>query len=111
MSGRPARNPVCPVCARTLRRVDLPDFATIALYVGVELLFWAAVALVLAFLAAPRGEGEWYAGLAAIAIVAWIGLRPGQVSARRAFLGRARYHCETCNRHFQFESQGRESCK
>ncbi len=52
---------------------------------GVQLLLWAGVALVLAYLAAPRGEGEWYAGLAAIAIVAWLGLRPR----------RARHHCET----------------
>jgi len=51
----------------------------------VQLLLWAGVALVLAYLAAPRGEGEWYAGLAAIAIVAWLGLRPR----------RSRHHCET----------------
>jgi len=54
----------------------------------VQLLLWAGVALVLAYLAAPRGEGEWYAGLAAIAIVAWLGLRPR----------RARSQCETCNK-------------
>ncbi|HEX2200119.1 MAG TPA: hypothetical protein VHG88_16080, partial [Burkholderiales bacterium] len=69
-----------------------------------ELLFWAAVALVLAFLAAPGGEDEWYAGLAALAIVAWLQLRPRQLAAREAFRDRARYHCETCNR--QFEGQG-----
>lgn len=104
MSGRTARNPVCPVCDSTLRRIDLPDFASVGINVGVELLFWAAVALVLAFLAAPRGEGEWYAGLAALAIVAWLQLRPRQLAAREAYRDRARYHCETCNRHF--EGQG-----
>ncbi|HEX6319609.1 MAG TPA: hypothetical protein VFZ84_12105 [Burkholderiales bacterium] len=59
-----------------------------ARYVGRQLLLWAGVALVLAYLAAPRGEGEWYAGLAAIAIVAWLGLRPR----------RSRRHRETCNK-------------
>jgi hypothetical protein len=60
----------------------------VARYVGRQLLLWAGVALVLAYLAAPRGEGEWYAGLAAIAIVAWLGLRPR----------RSRHHRETCNK-------------
>jgi hypothetical protein len=86
----------CPSCGSALRRTDFPDFATVALHVGVDLLFWAAVALVLAYLAAG-GEGEWYAGLAGLAIIAWSLLRPRQQAARRAFLDRARYHCETCN--------------
>jgi len=73
----------CPQCAGPTHRIDTPDFASVTGYV----LLWAGVVLVLAFLAAPRGEGEWYAGLAAIAIVAWLLLRPRQ----------ARYHCETCN--------------
>ena len=81
----------------------MPDLATVAGHVGVDLVFWAAVALVFAFLAASRGEGEWYAGLAAIAIIAWLLLRPRQLAARRAFAERARYHCETCNRHFEGE--------
>lgn len=77
----------CPQCAGPLRRIDAADFTAAAGHVGAQLLLWAAVALVLAYLAAPRGEGEWYAGLAAIAIFAWLLLRPRQ----------ARYHCETCN--------------
>lgn len=76
----------------------MPDFAIVAGYVGVELLLWASIALVLAYLAAPRGEGEGYAGLAAIAIVAWMALRPRQLAMRRARLEQARYHCETCNK-------------
>jgi hypothetical protein len=94
---------ICPNCAGTLRRTDLPDFRTVASHVGVDLVFWAAVALVLAYLAAPRGEGEWYAGLAAVAVIAWLLLRPRQLAARRAFAARARYHCETCNRHYEGE--------
>jgi hypothetical protein len=78
----------CPACGRALRRIGAPDVATVARYVGGQLLLWAGVALVLAYLAAQRGEGEWYAGLAAIAIVAWLGLRPRP----------ARYHCETCSK-------------
>lgn len=93
----------CPVCGNVLRRTDIPDLRTVAFYVGVELVFWLSVALILAYLAAPRGEGEAYAGLAALAIVAWLLLRPRQLAARRAFLERARYHCEHCNRHFEGE--------
>lgn len=92
---------ICPNCASALRRTDLPDFSTVAGYVGVELLFWGALALMLAFLVAPRADREWYGALAAIAIVAWMLLRPRQRAARDAFLERARYHCETCNRHFE----------
>jgi hypothetical protein len=44
-----------------MRRIDFPDFATVAFHVAVELL-----------------------------------LRPRQLAARRAFLEKARYHCETC---------------
>ena len=88
---------LCPDCASRLR-IDTPDLAAGVGYVAIELLFWAAVALVLAFLAAPRGEGEWYAGLAVFAILAWLLLRPRQLAARRAYLERARYHCESCNR-------------
>ena len=95
--------PVCPICLSALRRVDFPGLGLVARYVGVELLFWTAAALLLGYLAAPRGEGEWYAGLAVLAIAAWLLLRPGQLAARRALAGRARYHCEHCNRHFDGE--------
>ena len=91
----------CPVCASRLRRVDIPDRATVARYVGVELLFWAALALAFAALGASGGARELYAALAVLAFVAWLRLRPGQVTARRAFTERARYHCEHCNRTFR----------
>jgi hypothetical protein len=93
----------CPFCGNILRRIGIPDLSTVALYVGVDLVFWLSVALILAYLAAPRGEGEAYAGLAALAIVAWLLLRPRQLAARRAFLERARYYCEHCDRHFEGE--------
>jgi hypothetical protein len=92
---------VCPSCGNVLRRTDLPDFATVARYVAVELVFWTAVALVLAFLGSPRGEGELYAVLATMAIIVWLFLRPLQRAARQAFADRAQYHCETCNRCFE----------
>ena len=91
----------CPSCANVLRRTDMPDFGTVARYVAVELVFWTAVALVLAFLASPRREGELYAVLATMAIVVWLCLRPLQRAARLAFAERAQYHCETCNRRFE----------
>ncbi|MGH8681625.1 MAG: hypothetical protein ACREVS_11135 [Burkholderiales bacterium] len=92
---------VCPSCGNVLRRTDMPDFATVARYVAVELVFWTAVALALAFLGSPRGEGEPYAALAAMAIVVWLFLRPLQRAACQAFAERAQYHCEMCNRRFE----------
>jgi hypothetical protein len=94
----------CPGCAGAVRRTDVPDLATLLSHVGVDLVLWLSVAFVLAFLGAPRGDRELYAALAVIGILAWLLLRPRQLSARQAFLERARYHCETCNRHF--EGQG-----
>jgi len=92
---------ICPHCARALRRTDLPHFSTVAGYVAVELVFWGAVAFLLAFLGAPGGDRELYAALAVVALIAWVLLRPRQLAARQAFLERAQYHCETCNRHFE----------
>lgn len=96
-----ANTKVCPGCGSALRRTDFPDFATVARYVAVQLLLWAAIALVLAFLGSPRREGELYAVLAVLAIGAWWFLRPFQRAAREASAARARYHCETCNRRFE----------
>lgn len=91
---------ICPECGSGLRRTDLPEFAVLARYVGVELVFWAAVVLVLAFLWAPDGDRDLYAVPAALAIAAWMLLRPRQRAARQAFAERARYHCEACQRRY-----------
>jgi hypothetical protein len=94
----------CPGCEGALRRTDVPDLATLLSHVGVDLVLWLSVAFVLAFLGATAGDREAYAALGVIGIVAWLLLRPRQLAARQAFLERTRYHCETCNRHF--EGQG-----
>jgi len=86
---------VCPRCGNALRRTGMAGFSVVASYVGVELVFWAAIALVLAFLGAPRGDREPYAALAVIMIIAWLLLRPRQRAAREAFTGRAEV-CEAC---------------
>ena len=87
---------VCPRCGNVLRRIDMPGFAIVASYVGVELVFWAAVALLLAFLGSPRSDRELYAALAVVMIIAWLLLRPRQRAAREALRERARYFCEAC---------------
>jgi hypothetical protein len=92
---------VCPGCGTALRRTDIPDLVTVARHIAVDLVFWAAVALGLAFLIAPRGAGELYAALATVAAVVWLRLRPLQLAARRAFAERAQYLCETCQRRFE----------
>ena len=87
---------VCPRCGHALRRTERPDFSAVARYVGVELVFWAAVVLVLAFLGAPSGDREAYAALAVVMIIAWLLLRPRQRAAHEAFSGRTRSLCEAC---------------
>jgi hypothetical protein len=79
----------------------MPDPASAVRDVAAGLAFWAAVALVLAFLMSPRGEGEAYAALAAVAVVVWLFLRPLQRAAREASAERAQYRCEACHRRFE----------
>lgn len=94
----------CPECGSVLRRTDFPERRVVLGFVCVELVLWSAVALVLAYLAAPGGEGEAYAILAGILLIAWILLRPRQRRALEAYLERARYCCETCRRRFEGET-------
>jgi L-asparagine transporter-like permease len=91
----------CPACGFLLRYEDPPDASfSAARYVAVELLLWAALAFVLAFLWATPETSELYAVLATIAVAAWIYLRPRQRARAAALLERRRYHCAQCKRDF-----------
>ena len=96
---REAKN--CPACGFLLRYEDPPNASfSAARYVAVELLPWAALACLFAFLWATAETSEWYALLAVIAAAAWIALRPRQRAQAAALLERRRYHCAQCRREF-----------
>jgi len=91
----------CPHCGFLLRYEDPPDAAfSAARYIAVEMLFWVALAFVLAFLWATPETSELNAVLAIITLAAWIRLRPRQRAHAAALLERRRYHCAQCKRDF-----------
>lgn len=91
----------CPVCGFLLRFEDPPDSSFSApRHLAVELLFWAALALFLAFLWATADSRELYAALAFAALIAWAAGRGRQQAAGNALLARRQYHCAKCKRNF-----------
>jgi L-asparagine transporter-like permease len=91
----------CPACGFLLRYEDPPDASfSAARYIAVEMLFWVALAFVLAFLLATPETSELYAALTIVAVAAWIYLRPRQRAQAAALLERRRYHCARCKREF-----------
>ena len=91
----------CPECGFLLRYVDPPERSFDALrFVGVEMLLWAAIALLLAWLWAPSGMGEPYGALAFVVLAAWLWLRPRQRAQGAALLERRQYLCAQCGRRY-----------
>lgn len=90
---------ICPACGFLLRYEDLPDAGAVR-YILVDLLRWAALVLVLAFLWAGAETRELYAALAFVAFAAWLALRPRQRAHAAALLARRRHHCAQCKRDF-----------
>lgn len=93
----------CPNCGNALRPYAVPRSLTPSRFLAADLLLWATVALFLAFLWAPRGEGELYAVLGAVALVVWALLRSRQRADRREFAARGRYRCDQCDLDFAGE--------
>jgi hypothetical protein len=92
----------CPVCGFLLRYEDPPDPSFSALrHIAVELLLWAALALLFAFLWAPPEVNEWYAALGLAALCTWLWQRPRQRAQAAALLQRRRYRCAPCKRDFR----------
>jgi hypothetical protein len=92
----------CPVCGFLLRYEDPPDPSFSALrHIAVELLLWAALALLFAFLWAPPEVNEWYAALGLAALCAWLWQRPRQRAQAAGLLLRRRYRCAQCKLDFQ----------
>jgi len=91
----------CPACGSLLHFEDPSDPSFSALrFVAVDLLRWAALALLLAFLWAPSEVREWYAALAFVAFAAWLYLRPRQRAQAARLLAHRRYRCPRCQREY-----------
>lgn len=92
----------CPVCGFLLRHEDPPDPSfSAARHITVELLLWAAIALLFAFLWAPSEVNEWYGALGLAALCTWLWQLPRQRAQAAALLQRRRYRCAQCKRDFQ----------
>ena len=91
----------CPACGFLLRYADPPGSPAEALrIVATQLLQWVALALFLAWLWAPDGEGEAYAFLSFLVILAWFGLRRRARDLGDAHLARRQYQCGRCGRRY-----------
>ena len=92
----------CPVCGFLLRYEDPPDPSFSAVrHIAVELLLWAALALLFAYLWAPPEVNEGFAFLAFAALCIWLWQLPRQRAQAAALLQRRRYRCAQCKRDFQ----------
>jgi len=91
----------CPHCGDVLRPQEVPHSLTAGRFLAADLLLWFSAALFLAFLWSPRGEGEIYAVLGAIALVVWALLRSRQRADRLEFAERGWYRCDQCDLQFQ----------
>jgi hypothetical protein len=94
----------CPICGGILRFEDVPGSFAVGRYLAAEFTFWAAIALIFAFLYSPAGSGGLYLGLAAIAGAAWVMLRPQQRAHAKALLARRQYYCAQCRHRFKGSS-------
>lgn len=92
---------ICPDCGSVLRPYGIPRSLTPFRVVAVDLLFWTTLALFLAYLLSPRGDGELYATLGAAGLVIWAILRSRQRADRLEFAERGRYRCAQCGLHFE----------
>ena len=91
----------CPNCGNVLRPYRVPRSLTAGRFLVADLLLWVTVAFFLAYLWAPRADGELYAVLGAVALVVWALLRSRQRADRLDLAKHGRYRCEQCDLHFE----------
>ena len=94
---------LCPNCGNLLR-VDAPDPVPVGrLLLGV-LLFWAAVALILAFLWSANSTGERIGALGAIALLVWLARRSRR-RGRDPVGDQAYFYCDQCQQRFEADGE------
>jgi hypothetical protein len=94
---------LCPNCGNILRAEGLPDPVPAGRQLGRELLFWLALAMVLAFLLNAGTTGERVGGLGAIALLIWLVRRSRRRAAPAGDSATGRYRCDYCQGRFEGE--------
>jgi hypothetical protein len=94
---------LCPHCGNILRAEGVPDPMPPGRRFARELMFWLALAAVLAYLMGATTTGERVAGLAAIALLIWLLRRSRRRAAPAAASGTGRFRCDYCQGRFEGE--------
>ena len=94
---------LCPNCGNILRAEGAPDPVSDGRRFARELLFWLALAAILAFLMAATTTGDRVGGLGAIALLMWLRRRSGTRPAPASGSGTGRYRCDYCQGCFEGE--------
>jgi len=93
---------LCPNCGNALR-IDAPDPVPAGRRLLGALLFWGALAAILAFLWSAGGTGERVGALGAIALLVWLSLRSRRRVAREPARGQRYYCCDQCHQRFEVD--------
>lgn len=93
---------LCPNCGNILRAEGLPDPIP-ARHLRQEILFWLAMAAVLAFLLGASTTGERVGGLGVIALLIWLRRRSRRGFAPPPGGETGRYRCDFCGGQFEGE--------
>ncbi|NJN39774.1 MAG: hypothetical protein HC807_01410 [Gammaproteobacteria bacterium] len=91
----------CPHCGDVLQAQEVPRSLIAGRVLAADLLLWFTAALFLAFLWSPRAEGEGYAILGSVALIAWALLRSRQRADSLEFAVSGKYRCEQCDLQFE----------
>jgi hypothetical protein len=95
---------LCPNCGYVLRPGHVSDSVTAGRYFVMELVYWAAFAVILGFLWSSDRTGERVAGLGAMALLVGLYWRSRQRANRKALTERGGYYCDQC--HYYEEASG-----
>jgi len=94
---------LCPYCGNILHAERALSSVPVGRYLFRELLFWIALAVLLAFLWVASSTGERVAGVGAIVLLVWL-LRWSRGRAmRRGSSESDRYRCAYCHQWFEGE--------
>ena len=93
---------LCPNCGDILRTEGLMEPIP-SRDLTREILFWLAMAAVLAFLLGASTNGDRVGGLGAIALLIWLRRRSRKSLVRPSGADSERYHCDYCGGQFEGE--------
>jgi len=92
---------LCPNCGNILRAEGVADSMPAGRRLGQELLFWLALAAVIAYLMGATTTGERVGGLGALALLVWFLRRSRKRAAPLGDSATGRYRCDYCQGRFE----------